>query len=406
MIYLDHAAATPLDPRVFAAMRPFFDKEFGNASSIHALGRRAKEAAEEGRKQISQILGAQADEIIFTGSATEANNLAILGCAWARKNLGNHLIVSSIEHASLMEPCEQLAKEGFKITYLPVDKFGLVNPERVKKAITDKTILVSVMYANNEVGTIEPVAEIGRLISHLNKERAVKLPSPRIYFHTDAVQAANYLELNVNRLHADLLTLNASKIYGPKGAGLLYKKRGLKIKPLIWGGGQERGWRGGTENVAAIVGLAAALRLVQASREKEATRLRGLRDYFWQGLKRLPLPQGERAGVRAWDLKLNGHPEFRLPNNLHISLPGIDGEALLIYLDEAGVQCSTGAACSLIEESSSRVLKAIGVPKEQIQSSLRFTLGRSTTKREIDQVLKILPAIIDKNRRCPIIHYS
>lgn len=403
MIYLDHAAATPLDPRVFAAMRPFLEKEFGNPSAIYQLGVRAKNAVEAARKEVAQILGAQSDEIIFTGSGTEANNLALFGYAYARKKLGNHIITTAIEHASVFEPCQELAREGFKITYLPVDKFGLVNPEQITKAVTKKTVLVSVMHANNEIGTIEPIALIGKTLGQINKQRLAQKLWP-IALHSDAVQAANYLDLNVNHLHTDLLTLNGSKIYGPKGVGVLYKKRGLKIKPLVWGGGQESGWRGGTENAAVIVGLATALGLAQARRDQESKRLTELRDYFWQRLQELPLPSRAsktgRAGAGPWvrvrGIKQNGHPTEHLPNNLHISIPSLDGEALLLYLDEAGVQCSTGAACSLLENESSQVLSSIGLNDNQITGSLRFTLGRSTKKKDIDYVLKVLPKIINK----------
>lgn len=384
MVYLDHAAATPLDPRVFSKMSPFLRGGFGNPSAIYGLGARSRDAVEEARKKIAEILSAQPDEIIFTGNATEANNLAVKGAAYARQHLGNHLIVSAIEHASVIGPCQELEKDGFKITYLPVDQFGLVSAEEIKNAVTPMTILVSAMYANNEIGTIEPVVQIGKTLLRLNQER-VGEKMPTIYFHSDAVQAANFLELDIRHLHTDLLTLNASKIYGPKGVGMLYRKRGLMIHPQIMGGGQESGWRGGTENVAAIAGLAEALSLAVKNREKESRRLRALRDYFWQGLKQ-----------KIKGAALNGHSELRLPNNLHISIKGVDGEAMLLYLDEAGVQCSTGAACSLLEESGSRVLSAIGLPGNEITSSLRFSLGRTTAKKDIDYLLKIMPEIIRK----------
>lgn len=383
-VYLDHAAATAIHPKVWVKMRPFFEEEFGNPGAIYELGVRANKAIENSRKQIAQILNAQADEIIFTSGGTEANNLALIGCAWARKHAGDHIITTPIEHASVLEPCRELERNGLKITYLPVDRFGLVNPKQIQEAITPKTILISVMSANNEVGTIEPIQDIGKLILQINKARTLE-NLPVIYFHSDAVQAASFLDLNVNKLHTDLLTINASKIYGPKGVGVLYKKRSASIKPLIWGGGQEEGRRGGTENPGLIAGLSASLALAQNTRHKETQRLKKIRDYFWQNLSK-----------KIEGATLNGHPQMRLPNNLHISIKGIDGEALLIYLDAAGIQCSTGAACSLIEAESSHVLHALGLSDEQIKSSLRFSLGRSTTKKDLDYVLTILPEAIKK----------
>jgi len=384
-IYLDHAATTATDPRVVKKMLPYFTKEFGNPSALYGAGRRGLEAISKARKIVARILNALPIEIIFTGSGTESDNLAIFGVARANKNFGKHIITTKIEHQAVLESCVALKKEGFLITYLDVDENGLVAPEQVKKAIRSETILVSIMYANNEVGTIEPIAEIGKMIQKYNQTE--RIGKNRVLFHTDACQAAGALDLDVNRLHVDLLTFNGSKIYGTKGIGVLYKKRDVKIEPIIFGGGQEFNLRSGTENVPEIVGLAKALEIAQKEKDKENKRLIALRQYFWK-----------KINNKITKLKLNGHPKLRLPNNLNFSILDIEGEAILLYLDEMGVQASTGSACASQTLEPSHVLLAMGLPYEFAHGSLRLTLGRETTKSDLDYVIKVLPPIVEKLR--------
>lgn len=385
-VYLDHAATTPTDPRVLKAMLPFFNEKFGNPSALYQKGREALSAISGARKFVAQVLGCSAGEIIFTAGGTESDNLAILGVARSARAEGNHIITTKIEHHAVLHACEQLEKEGFKVTYLPVDAEGFVTAEQVLQAVTPQTILVSVMFANNEIGAIEPVAEIGN---------ALKKNHPQIIFHTDACQAAGALDLNVNRLHVDLLTLNGSKIYGPKGVGVLFKKRGLKIQPLIFGGEQEFTLRPGTENTAGIIGLVTALELAQKNKDKENKRLIGLRNYLWQKLQKaipkikLNGPEPDEVGAKS--LK-------RLPNNLNITILDIEGEALLLYLDEVGIQAATGSACTSQSLEPSHVIRALGVPYEFAHGSLRFSLGHSNTKQQIDYLIKVLPGIVSKLR--------
>lgn len=381
-VYLDHASTTPLDPRVREAMLPFLDEDFGNPSSFHSPGKKAKDAIEEARASIAKIIGANPDEIIFTSGGTESDNLAILG---AGRAVGKgQIITSSIEHQAVHEAIDHLVKkEGFSVTILPVDKFGLVNPDDVEKALCDDTVLVSVMYGNNEIGTIEPIAEIGRVIDKRRQMKGSKYP----LFHTDACQAAGALDLTVDKLHVDLLTFNGSKIYGPKGIGALYVKRGVKLTPIIFGGAQEKGLRPGTENVAGIIGLAEALRIAEEEKKKESARLVPLRDKLIEGiLKTIP------------KTRLNGHPTERLPNNVNISLMDMEGEALLLYLDAQGVSASTGSACTSASLDPSHVILALGVPYEVAHGSIRFTLGRATTEKDIDYVLEVLPPLVAKLR--------
>jgi cysteine desulfurase len=387
-IYLDHAATTPTDPRVFKKMLPFLTAHFGNPSALYTLGREAVTAVAIARKDVAQILACSPAEVIFTAGGTESDNLAILGAARSARAEGNHIITTKIEHHAVLHACEQLEKEGFTVTYLPVDKDGFVTAEEVLKAITPQTILVSVMYANNEIGTIEPISEIGN---------ALKKNHPKVLFHTDACQAAGALELNISRLHVDLLTLNASKLYGPKGVGVLYRKRGVKIQPLIFGGEQEFGLRPGTENVAGIVGLAEALKLAQKGREKENKRLIGLRNYLWQKIQKT-VPK----------IKLNG-PELgnkRLPNNLNFTILDIEGEAMLLYLDEKGIEAATGSACTSQSLDPSHVILALGMPYEFAHGSLRLTLGHSTNKKQLDYLIKILPGIVKKLREISPLNLS
>ena len=376
-IYLDHAATTPMDPRVQNAMEPFLVENFGNAGGLYREGRIAKEAMEGARTTVAKIIGARPEEIIFTSGGTEADNLAIFGVSRA---LGRgHIITTKFEHHAVLEPCQQLTKEGFEVTFLDVGESGVVNPEDVKKALRPETILVSIMYANNEIGTIQPIMEIGKIIKEFRSSHFPLLASHFPYFHTDACQAAGYLDINVNNLGVDLMTINGPKIYGPKGIGFLYRKLGVRMKPQILGGGQETRMRSGTEPVVLIAGLAKALEIVQAERVAESTRLTPLRDHFISELRK-----------RVPDAVLNGHPTKRLPNNVNISIPGANGEEVVLRLDAAGISCSTGSACAAESSEPSHVILALGRSRELANGSLRLTMGRSTTKEDIDYVLEKL----------------
>ncbi len=382
-VYLDHAAATPLDPRVLEAMRPFLAQAHGNPSSFHTEGKRAKDAVDAARARIAEALGARPDEILFTSGGTESDNLAVLGYARMYADKGRHIVTTAMEHQAVLEAAQFLEKkEGFEVTYLRPDRSGVVTAKQVAEALRPDTVLVSVMYANNEIGTVQPVAEIGAAVA---KFRAAN-PRCAVAFHTDACQAAGTFDMNVVKLHVDFLTLNGSKIYGPKGAGVLYARRGLKLRPLFFGGAQERGIRPGTENVAGIVGLAEALTLAQEDREAENARLIPLRDRLINGLLALP------------KTRLNGHPSLRLPNNANVSFLDVEGEALLLYLDAAGVYASTGSACTSASLDPSHVILSLGLPYEVAHGSLRFTLGRSTTQEDIDYVLDVLPPLVAKLR--------
>lgn len=374
-IYLDHAAATPLDARVKEVMLPYFDRDFGNPSSLHQEGRVAKKAVEDSRVTIAKALHALPEELVFTGSGTESCNLAIKGVAYAKMNHGKHIVTSRAEHHAVLAVFEFLQQAGWEVTYIDVDEFGMVQPPTVKDALREDTVLVSIMMANNEVGTINSIKEISKVIKKHN---------PEILFHTDACQAMGALELNVKKLGIDLLTINGSKIYGPKGVGALYVQRGVSLVPIVSGGGQEKALRSGTENVSAIVGFAKAVELSEMLREKDAKSQSELRDYLIQGLKKV-LPE----------IQLNGHPSDRLPNNVNMSLPGVEGEVLVIYLDQAGISASTSSACTTASSEPSHVLLAMGRSKELAKASIRFTLGRSTTKEEIDSVIHQLPKLIE-----------
>lgn len=384
-IYLDHAATTPLDRRVFSAMNPYFSDNFGNPSALYKIGRDAQNAITGARKQIAGLIHALPENIIFTGGGSESDNLAIYGVAKAHAGKGRHIISIGIEHHAVLRPLEDLAKSGFEITYVPVGKNGIVSAETVAKAIRRDTILVTIMYANNEMGAIQPIADIGREILKYRKSNNTPYP----YFHSDACQAAGYLDLDVEKLHLDLMTLNGSKIYGPKGAGILYLRRGVKITPLILGGGQEKGLRSGTENVPSIVGLAKALELAQNSRDMEFRRLRDLTGYFWKEIQ-----------AKIPDVRLNG-PAIgadRLPNNLNVTFMNIEGEAMLLYLDEYGIMCSTGSACTSESLEPSHVLRAMGLPYEMAHGSLRFTFGRNNGKDDIDYIMKYLSDVVAQLR--------
>ncbi len=385
-IYLDHAATTPVDPSVLRAMKPFFSDRFANPSSFHSAGLDAKRAVTESRKRIADVLHAHEDEIIFCSGGTESDNLAIQGVVRAKRQTPNakcHLITSAIEHPAVLEPLKRLAKNReIDLTILPVDAYGLVSAKDVVKAIKETTVLVSIMYANNEIGTIQPIQEIGREILAWRKKRDTKYP----LFHTDACQAAGVLDLDVEKLHADLLTFNGSKLYGPKGIGVLFVKRTVKLEPVMYGGGQERGLRSGTENVPGIVGLAQALEVAEEKKEKEYTRLLKLRDHLTIGLLKIPKS------------RLNGHPCKRLPNNVNISFMDMEGEAAVLYLDAKGIQVSTGSACASAKLDASHVIRAIGMSYEAAHGSIRFSLGRSTTMADIDHVIRVVPGVVKKLR--------
>jgi len=377
-IYLDYAGATPTDPRVKRVILDYMD-EFGNASSVHLAGRRAKKIIDESRKKVSDILGSKPEEIIFTGSGTESDNLAIFGVAKGYKRSGKHIITSKIEHPAVLRACQYLEEhEGFAVSYLDVKKNGIVDSFAVANALTPDTVLVSIMYANNEIGTIQPIEEIGRAVRRFRGGKKIPL------FHSDACQATGALNIDVAKLGVDLMTLNGSKIYGPKGIGCLYIKRGISLMPLILGGSQELGLRAGTENPALIAGFAKALELADKNKEKENKRLTKLRDHIIENI------------LKTTVSRLNGDRTQRLPNNINISFDGIDGEMLVLMLDKEGIQVSTGSACSATSTEPSYVLKAIGLPTAFAESSIRVTLGRTTTKKEIDRFLKLMPAIVGR----------
>lgn len=375
-IYLDHAATTPIRPEVLEAMLPFFTDRFGNPSSIHSFGMEAREAVEESRRQVADLIGARPEEIVFTSGGTEADNLAITGIFRAAEGKDNHIITSRIEHHAVIETCRFLSRQGAEVTYLPVDQYGIVDPDEVRKAITPKTILISIMHANNEVGTIEPIAEIGRIA----REHGIP-------FHTDAVQTAGHIPARVNELGVDLLAISAHKLYGPKGMGALYIRKGTKIVPLLHGGEQEHRRRAGTENVPGIVGLGKAAELARDELEAETAHLIPLRTRLIEGLM-----------ARIEHITLNGHPSRRLPNNVNVSMDFIEGESVVINLDLAGIAASTGSACSSADAEPSHVLLALGVPRQRAHGSVRFTLGRNTTAEEIDRVIEVLPPIVARLR--------
>jgi len=387
-IYLDHASTTPVDPKVLKVMSFCNENVYGNAGSLHQIGRNSAQVILNARENIAKILNCKPQEIIFIGSGTESDNLAILGIARANKNFGKNIVTTNIEHHAVINPCKQLEKEGFKINYLSVNKDGIVELESVKKAIVDDTVLVSIIYANNEIGTIQPIKEIGEIINNVRQDRIKRNIKTPIYFHTDACQATGYLDINVIKLGVDLMTINASKIYGPKGVGVLYSKLGNKIDPIVFGGGQERGFRSGTENISGIVGLAKALEIANQIKDKELKRETKLRDYFIKGL----LSKIDRVF-------LNGHAQKRLPNNINVAILDVEGEAMLLWLDKYGICVSTGSACDSQSLDPSHVILALGRPYEYANGSLRFTLGRGTTKKDIDFVLKVLPKIVKDLRK-------
>lgn len=384
-IYLDYAATTPVDQRVLRTIIPYFSEKFGNTASLHSFGDEAKKALEKNREIIARALGARANEIIFTSSATESNNLALKGIAFANKNKGRHIIISSIEHPCIMESAKWLESQGFEITTLKVDKYGLVDPEDVKRTIKKDTILVSIIQASNEIGTIQPIKEIGEAIRKISEILNLK---SKIYFHTDASQTFGKIPVNVQDLHVDLLTASSHKIYGPKGAGLLYVKKGTKITPLLHGGGHEFGLRSSTVNVPAVIGFSKACQECQKVMKQEAKRLTELRDKLIKAvLEKIPYSY------------LTGHPRLRLANHASFRFDFVEGESIVLLLSSYGIASSTGSACSSVKLRPSHVLLACGLSPAQTHGSLRLSLGRWTTSSDIDYLLSVLPKVIKKLRK-------
>lgn len=375
-IYLDHSATTPVRKEVAEIMLEYLTGRFGNPSSIHSFGREAKEALEKAREQVAHALHADSREIIFTSGGTEADNLALLGTALHNSDKGTHIITSAIEHHAVLHACEYLQKLGFRVTVLPVDEYGLIRMEDLRQAITAETILISIMHANNEVGTIQPIAEIGALA----REKG-------ILFHTDAVQSLGKIHLDVEKMNVDLLSGSGHKIYGPKGTGFLYVRQGVKINPLSYGGHQERNFRAGTENIPGIVGLGKAVELAEAEMDTEMPRLARLRDQLIRGIQeRIPYT------------KLNGHPELRVATNVNLSFRFVEGESLLLLLDLQGIAASSGSACTSGSLDPSHVLLAMGLPHEVAHGSVRMTLGRDNTEEDIREVLEELPPMVNRLR--------
>jgi cysteine desulfurase len=376
-VYLDYAATTPCDPEVLKAIEPYFFDKFGNPSSIHAFGQEARHAIEDAREALAKFIGASPNEIIFTSGGTEADNFAVEGAAFAQQKKGNHIITTAIEHHAVLEPLKFLERFGFKATLIKVGKDGLVDPADIKKAITDKTVLITVMHANNEIGVIQPIADIGKIA----KEK-------EITFHTDAVQTIGHIPVNVNELNVDLLSLSAHKFYGPKGVGALYVRKGTRLERFMHGGGQEGGKRGSTHNTPGIVGLGKAIELCAQRMDAEAKFQIGLRDKIIKEItSRIP------------DVQLNGHPMKRLPNNVNLSIRYIEGESILLNLDMVGIAASTGSACTSESLEPSHVMLAIGLPHEIAHGSLRITLGRWSTEGDADYLIENLPQIVDKLRK-------
>lgn len=376
-VYMDYSATTYVKPEVLEEMLPYFTNKFGNPSSFYGISRETKMAVDKARGQVAQALNADLNEIYFTGGGSEADNWAIKGIASAYKNKGNHIITTKIEHHAVLHTCQYLEKQGFEVTYLDVDEEGFINLEDLKNAITDKTILVSIMFANNEIGTIEPVKEIGQIC----RER-------KVLFHTDAVQAVGNVKIDVKDMNIDLLSLAGHKIYGPKGVGALYVRKGIRIHNLIHGGGQERNRRAGTENIAGIVGLGKAIELASQNLEEHAKKMVVLRDRLIEGLLKIPYT------------RLNGpRGDKRLPGNVNVSFEFIEGESILLSLDFEGVCASSGSACTSGSLDPSHVLLAIGLPHEKAHGSLRLTLGDGSTEEDVDYVLEVVPPIIERLRK-------
>ena len=371
-IYLDYAATTPMRSEVLEAMQPYLTEAFGNPSSIYSYGHEAKAAMDKARTAVAGLLGARGEEIVFTGGGTEADNFAIKGVAFANRSKGNHIITSSIEHHAVLETCEFMETQGFTVTYLPVDEYGMVNPDDVKKAITPETILITIMHANNEIGTIQPISEIGKIAHEAG-----------VYFHTDAVQTAGHIPSDVNELNVDMLSTSAHKLYGPKGVGALYIRRGTRIVPLIHGGEQENNRRASTENVAGIVGFGKAAELAKLELQEESVRITSMRERLIDNLV-----------TKVEEIQLNGHPTRRLPNNINLTVAYTEGESIVLNLDLKGICASTGSACTSSSLEPSHVLVAIGLPQEIAYSSFRMTLGKWNADEDIDRVIQVLPEVI------------
>jgi len=376
-VYMDHAAGMPVDSRVLEAMLPYFSQQYGNPSSLHSWGNEARKAMEDARAKVIALVGAKrVEEIFFTSGGTESNNIAIKGVAYRNKDRGNHIVTTTIEHMSVMNPCKALVKEGFNVSFVPVDKHGIVEVQSLEKAITDKTVLVSVMYANGEIGTIQPIREIGEMVHRKG-----------VLLHVDAVAAAGQVPINVENENIDLMSISSNDMYGPRGVGALYVKTGTRIQPIIQGGGQERGLRSGTENIPAIVGMGKAAEIAKAEMKTEGERLSRLRDRLIKGLlEKVP------------SSFLNGHPTQRLPNNANVRFSYIEGESLILSLDMLGVACSSGSACTSKTLEPSHVLLAIGLKHEEAHGSLLFTLGKQNTEEDIDYVVDALPDIVKRLR--------
>ena len=385
IVYMDHAGTTPLDPRVLDVMMPYFSQQFGNAASIHSIGQEAKHALDSAREKVAGVLGCRPSEVVFTSGGTESDNAAIKGVASALRDTGNHIITSSIEHHAVLHTCQNLETEGFDVTYLPVNSDGVVEVEAVARAITSRTILISIMYASNEIGAIQPIAEI----AHLAKEEARRMERTLVV-HTDAVQAAGLLDLNVKGLGVDLLSLSAHKFYGPKGVGMLFVRRGTPFLPQQLGGGQERERRSGTENIPGIVGAAQALEMAEAQRAEMVEHCQRLRDLIIQRVQQ-EIPSAH----------LNGHPTQRLPNNVNFSFEGVEGEPVLLGLDMAGIAASSGSACSSGSLEPSHVLLALGQSADMARGSLRLTLGKDNTEEDVDYLFSVLVDLLHRLRQMP-----
>ena len=376
-IYMDHNATTPVRPEVLEAMVPYYADEFGNASSLHSFGRKAREAVEDARGNVARLIGpCESVDIVFTSGGTESDNFAIKGAAYALRDKGRHIITSQIEHLAVLNPCEFLEKNGYKVTYVPVDEYGVVNIGALKDAIRDDTILVSAMFANNEMGTIQPIEEIARVA----REKG-------ILFHTDGVQAIGKIPVDVEKMGIDLMSVSSHKIYGPKGVGALYINKKAKISPYMHGGHHEKNRRAGTENVPGIVGFGKTCELARKDMEKESGRLTALRDRLWNGINK-----------EVEDIKMNGHPTERLPNTVNISFKYVEGESILLNLDLKGIAASSGSACTSGSLEASHVLKAMKIDPAVIQGSVRFSLGRMNTQADVDRVIKEIPPIVKKLR--------
>jgi cysteine desulfurase len=371
-IYLDYAATTPMRSEVLEAMQPYLTEVFGNPSSIYSYGHEAKAGVDKARTAVASLLGAREEEIVFTGGGTEADNFAIKGIGFANRSKGNHIITSSIEHHAVLETCQFMETQGFAVTYLQVDKYGMVDPDDVKNAITPETILITIMHANNEIGTIQPISEIGRIAREAG-----------VYFHTDAVQTAGHIPSDVNELNVDMLSTSAHKLYGPKGVGALYLRKGIRIVPLIHGGEQENNRRASTENVAGIVGFGKAAELAKLELKVESTRIAAMRDRLVNSLEK-----------NIDEIQLNGHRTRRLPNNINLTVAYTEGESIVLNLDLKGICASTGSACTSSSLEPSHVLVAIGLPQEIAYSSFRITLGKWNTDEDIDRVIQVLPEVI------------